>query len=278
MRPRFITPITLLLLLSVGLACSLLRPRSRLTWHLLLESEAPAANKDQAIEQTINVIKARLDALGIHEPNIATQGSSPNVRILVSLPDVPDRERLKRVITDLGLLELTAVVSPPSPAPPQTFSTQADAIDSLGGKVPENRRVLPYFERTDSTANQNPAARPKLQKWVVVEAPAIVDGSEIRSASAYPSQAGEDLYQIMFSLRQAGADKFGAWTGAHVNDYVGVVLNGEVKTIAFIRSQISDQGEITGNYTKQTAEDLALILRSGALPAPVRIVEEGANR
>jgi preprotein translocase subunit SecD len=181
------------------------------------------------------------------------------------------------VITDLGLLELTAVIGPPSPAPPQTYSTREDAVDSLGGKVPETRRVLPYFERAKQNGTQNSGERSQ-QKWVVVEAPAIVNGSEIRSASAYPSQAGEELYQIAFSLRQAGADKFGAWTSAHINDYVGVVLNGEVKTIAFIRSQITDQGEITGNYTKQAAEDLALILPSGALPAPVRIVEEGANR
>jgi preprotein translocase subunit SecD len=57
-----------------------------------------------------------------------------------------------------------------------------------------------------------------------------------------------------------------------------VVLNGKVKSIAFIRSRIYDQGEISGRFTKEAAEDLALILRSGALPAPVKIVEEGANK
>jgi len=81
------------------------------------------------------------------------------------------------------------------------------------------------------------------------------------------------LSLISFSLAPEGAQKFGAWTGAHIKDYLGVVLNGEVKSIVYIKSQISDQGEISGRFTKESAEDLALILRSGALPAPVKIVE-----
>ncbi|HLE63119.1 MAG TPA: protein translocase subunit SecD, partial [Pyrinomonadaceae bacterium] len=72
----------------------------------------------------------------------------------------------------------------------------------------------------------------------------------------------------------AGADKFGKWTGANINEYMGVVLNGEVKSIAYIKSQIFDTGEISGRFTKQSAEDLALTLRSGALPAPIEYQEE----
>jgi preprotein translocase subunit SecD len=79
-------------------------------------------------------------------------------------------------------------------------------------------------------------------------------------------------------LKPAAAEKFGAWTGAHINKYLGVVLNGEVRSIAYIKSQISDHGEISGRFTKQAAEDMALILRSGALTAPVKIVEEGAKK
>ena len=126
------------------------------------------------------------------------------------------------------------------------------------------------------TSEQSSEASP--QTWVVVEAPAIVDGSKLRNATAVQSRAGADDYQIAFSLRPEGADTFGAWTGAHINDYIGVVLNGEVKSIAYIKSQISDQGEITGRFTRESAEDLALTLRSGALPAPVKIIEEGNNK
>jgi preprotein translocase subunit SecD len=112
---------------------------------------------------------------------------------------------------------------------------------------------------------------------VVVEAPAIVDGSQLRNAEARHG-SDEDDYQIGFSLAPEGAQRFGAWTGSHINNYLGVVLNGEVRSIAFIKSQIYDQGEISGKFTKQSAEDLALILRSGALPAPVKIIETGDNK
>jgi preprotein translocase subunit SecD len=83
-----------------------------------------------------------------------------------------------------------------------------------------------------------------------------------------------DDFEISFSLKKAGADKFGAWTGAHLNEYMGVVLNDEVRSIAYIKSQIYDQGQITGRFTQQSANDLALTLRSGALPAPIEYLEE----
>jgi preprotein translocase subunit SecD len=111
----------------------------------------------------------------------------------------------------------------------------------------------------------------------VVESPAIVDGTELRNASAAPSAYGDD-FQIQFSLNKAGADKFGAWTGANINEYLGVVLNDEVKSIAFIKSQIYDQGEISGRFTKQSAEDLALVLKSGALPAKILFLEERTDK
>src|SRR6185312_5510952 len=125
---------------------------------------------------------------------------------------------------------------------------------------------------TETPENQNQA---KPVKGVGVESPSIIDGSELRNASGVPSRGGgQNDYEIQFSLKKGGADKFGAWTGAHVNEYMGVVLNDEVKSIAYIRSQIFDSGQITGRFTKQSAEDLALTLRSGALPAPIEYLEE----
>lgn len=274
MRRKFITVIAIPLLISVGLACSLLRPNGPLTWHLMLEIDAAVPDREATIQRTVRVIERRLDAFGVYNATVLAQGTPPNGRVLVSLPNVPDRARLIELITAGGLLELTAVVSPPSPAPVQTYNTREEAAASLGKKVSANRRVLLYVERNEPSSE----AGPQLKKWVVVETPAIVDGSELRNAAAVPSRAGDEDYQIAFSLRPEGADKFGAWTGAHINDYIGVVLDGEVKSIAYIKSQISDQGEISGRFTKQSAEDLALILRSGALPAPVKIIEEGDNK
>ncbi|MFN2516551.1 MAG: preprotein translocase subunit SecD [Pyrinomonadaceae bacterium] len=279
MHHRFTTAIAILLLILVGLGCSLRRPKGPLTWHLILEIDAAVTDREAAAQRTVRVIERRLDAFGVYNFKVLTQGTPPNGRILVTLPDVADRGRLKKLITAGGVLELTAVTGPPSPSPLQTYSTREDAVTSLGGTVPAKRRVLPYFERDEpGTGQQSTEASDRSKKWVVVEAPAIVDGSDLRNAVAVRSGASEEDYQIAFLLGPEGAAKFGAWTGAHINDYLGVVLNGEVKSIAYIKSQISDQGVISGRFTKQSAEDLALILRSGALPAPVKIIEEGDNK
>jgi preprotein translocase subunit SecD len=248
----------------------MLRPGRPLTWSVTLEVGVASADREAVIEQTARVIETRLNALGLSSFKVKTEDNSANARIVVNLPDVPDHERVKRMITARGRLELTHVISPYSPAPVQTYNTREEATVSLGGTVPANRRVLPYAEQ--SSDSQAP------KKWVVVESPAIVDGSDLRNATAVQYGSRAEDYQIAFSLKDAGAKKFASWTGANINQYLGVVLNDEVKSIAYIRSQISDQGEISGRFTKESAEDLAQVLRSGALPAPVRIVEEGAVR
>lgn len=279
MHPRFITAIAILLLISVGLACAFVGPKRALTWHLMLEIDPAVSDRAAAAERTVTVVERRLDAFGVSNFQVLAQGTPPNGRILVSLPDVPDPERLKKLITAGGRLELTAVVSPPSPAAVQTYNTREEAEASLGGAVPANRRVLPYAERAESTADeQNTGSSEQFKKWVVVDEPAIVDGNDIRSAAAVQSGTSAQDYQIAFALRAEGAAKFGPWTGEHINNYLAVVLNDEVKSIAYIKSQIVDQGEISGRFTKQQADDLALSLRSGALPATVKIIEEGANK
>jgi preprotein translocase subunit SecD len=242
-----------------------------------LPSSAQATLAEQATDQAQRIIESRLDAVGVAEPLVQRHGSQSSHQILVQMPGIHDPERVKQLLKAESKLELVHIVSPANPAPSQTYNTEQEAKASLGGTVPTNRRVLPYAERNEPTAAEGQAATAETQKqkkWVVVESPAVVDGSELRSAAATQSRAGSDDYQISFALKPAGADKFGAWTGANINEYMGVVLNDEVKSIAFIKSQISDQGEISGKFTKQSADDLALTLRSGALPAPIEYQEE----
>jgi len=243
-----------------------------LTWSMLGSAERTLA--DNATIQALNIIDSRINALGIAEPTLQTHGAQTSHQILLQMPGVQDPERVKEILKGESRLELVHVVSPPSPSPATEYASEAEAIASLnsGGTVPPNRKVLPYSERIEKTADPN---QPRPKRWVVVELPAIIDGSELRNASAIPAQGGRaDDYEINFSLKKSGADKFGAWTGSHINEYMGVVLNGEVKSVAFIRSQIFDSGQITGRFTKQSAEDLALTLRSGALPAPIEYLEE----
>ena len=241
-----------------------------------LTATAQRALAEQATEQAKKIIESRLDAVGVAEPLVQRHGSQSSHQILVQMPGIQDPERVKQLLKAESKLELVHVVSPPSPQSAQTYATEEEAKASLGGTVPQNRHVLPYAERNEPTTagqtsdSQNPAQK----KWVVVESPAIVNGSELRNASAVQGRGGASDYQISFALKPAGAEKFGAWTGANINEYMGVVLNGEVKSIAFIKSQIHDQGEISGRFTKQSADDLALTLRSGALPAPIEYQEE----
>ena len=281
MRQRLTIATAILLLVSTVLACSLLRPKRPFTWHVTLEIDTSATDREAAVKQTVAIIESRLNAFGVSRFEVRPDGDAAQGRIIVNLPDVPDRERLKQIITARGRLEIAAVITPSSPAPVQMYNSREEAIasiTSLGGTVPANCRLLPYTERDEPRSNNAPERSQQPGKWLVVESPSIVDGSELRNATAVPSRTGGDEYHIAFSLKRAGAERFGAWTGAHINSYLAVVLNDEVKSVAYIRSQISDQGEISGQFTKQSAEDIAQVLNSGALPAPVKIVEDGVNK
>jgi preprotein translocase subunit SecD len=244
-----------------------------LSWTLTSSYQRTLA--DDATTQALRIIESRINALGVTEPTLQTHGAQSSHQILLQMPGVQDPERVKGLLAGESRLELVHVISPPSPSPVQTFTTREEATASLnsGGVIPANRRVVPYQERMDPTDQAQNVQ--KETKWVVVEVPPIITGSELRNAAAIPSQGGgANDFQIQFSLKKTGADKFGAWTGAHINEYMGVVLNDQVKSVAYIKSQIYDQGEISGRFTKQSAEDLALTLRSGALPAPIEYLEE----
>lgn len=240
-----------------------------------LTSSAQRTLAEDATNQALRIIESRIDALGVAEPTLQSHGAQSSHQLLLQMPGVQDPERVKGLLAGESRLELVHVISPPSPGPVQTYITREEALASLnsGGTVPANRRVLEYQERIDPVDQAQNV--PKDTKWVVIEMPPIITGSELRNAAAVPSQGGgSNDFQIQFSLKKAGADKFGAWTSAHINEYMGVVLNDQVKSIAYIKSQIYDQGEISGRFTKQSADDLALTLRSGALPAPIEYLEE----
>lgn len=241
-----------------------------ITWSL--PSNIQTVLKNQAVEQALKIIESRINAFGVKEPTLQRHGAESSGQILLQMPGVDDPERVKKLIGDDAQLSLMKVVSPPSPSAVATYPTEEAAKQTLGGAVPSNRKVLPYTERDDSAATKPPNERPK--QFVVVESPSVVDGSELRDANAVSRTGNQDDYQISFSLKPAGAAKFGDWTSKNINNYMAVVLNGEVKSVAYIKSRIDDQGEISGRFTKATADDLALTLRSGALPAKLEYQEE----
>ena len=242
------------------------------TWSL--PSNIQTVLKDQAVDQAMKIIDSRINAFGVKEPTLQRHGAQSAGQILLQMPGVDDPERVKELVGARSNLELMKIVGPPNPSPVQTYPTEEAARQSLGGTLSANRRILPYAEResTPPPAGQKPEDKPK--QYVVVEYPAVVSGSELRDANAVSRTGNEGDYQISFSLKPAGAAKFGDWTSKNIGNYMGVVLNDEVKSAAYIKSRIDDQGEISGQFTKSTADDLALTLRSGALPAKIEYQEE----
>lgn len=231
--------------------------------------------KRQAVDQALKIIESRINAFGVKEPTLQKHGAESAGQILLQMPGVDDPERVKNLIGAESNLTLMKIVSPPNPSPVQTYPTEDAARQSLGGTVPPNRKIFPYSERDEPTAGASATPDPNRPKsYVVVEYPAIVDGSELRDAAATSRTGSDRDFEISFSLKPAGAQKFGDWTGKNIGNYMAVVLNDEVKSAAYIRSQIFDQGQITGRFTKQSAEDLALTLKSGALPAKIEYQEE----
>jgi preprotein translocase subunit SecD len=179
------------------------------------------------------------------------------------------------------------VVNPSEPFPTQplntrtpiaSFNTKEEVQAALASNATSPRlQIVPYAEREEPTAAAQTAAdpnAPKPKKWVAIEMPPVIEGSDLRDSQAVPVSAGSDSYEINFQLKPTGATKFGSWTGSNINAQMGVFLNGEIKSIAYIESRIDDSGRITGSFTKQSSEDLALTLRSGALPAPIEYQEE----
>jgi preprotein translocase subunit SecD len=242
------------------------------TW--LLPSQTQTILRNQAVEQALKIIDSRINSFGVKEPTLQRHGSDASGQILLQMPGVDDPERVKKLIGAESNLSLMKVVSQPYPAEAQKYPTKEAALQSIGGQETPTRKVYPYAEREDTPAptGQNQPEKPK--QYVVVEYPSVVDGSELRDAQAYAESGSDKDFKISFSLKPAGAQKFGTWTTANINNYMAVVLNGEVKSAAYIKGAISDSGEISGRFTKASADDLALTLKSGALPAKIEYQEE----
>lgn len=219
-----------------------------------------AANRirREATEQAKTIIEQRINQFGVVEPTVQLHGREENHQILVQMPGVDNPERVKELIKGDAKLEIRAVVDPA-----QKYLTREEAEAALAGAT--DKEVLPYNEkRGDGGADTG---------FYVVEKSPVITGADLRNARGVQSQQGFG-YEVAFDLKPTGAEKFGTWTGQNVGKYLAVALSGEIKSVAVVRSRIDDSGRIEGNFTRQQAEDLGLVLRSGALPAKVIYLEE----
>jgi len=211
-----------------------------------------------ASEQAKLIIEQRVDQFGVAEPTIQRYGREENHQILVQMPGVDDPQRVKELIGTPARLEIKAVAMGG-----QKFTTQGEAEIALAGAT--DKLVLKSNEkRGDGTADEG---------FYIVETSPVITGSDMRTARGVQSQGGFG-FEVAFDLKRDGAEKFGKWTGDNIGNYLAVVLNNEIKSVAVVRNRIDVSGRIEGNFTQQQAEDLGLVLKSGALPAGVVYLEE----
>jgi preprotein translocase subunit SecD len=213
-----------------------------------------AALKSRTVTRAIETIRGRVDALGVSEPVIQEHGLGEN-QILVQLPGVDDPSRVRQIMQETGMLEIRQEFAGP-------FPTEQEAQQDAGSRP--DAVVLPGQLLKNGSAGT--------PEFYVVSRSAIVAGTDIRSATPATSQAsGTDIVQ--FTLTADAGRRFGQFTAANIGNSLSVVLNGKVRSVANIRDEIRDSGQIEG-LRRQEAEDLSKLLESGALPASIRYLED----
>jgi len=217
--------------------------------HLLLKvdtSHLPEKDKIDATDRALEVIRNRIDAFGVREPSIQKQGDD---EIVVQLPGVTERERALDLIGKTALLEFKVVLTDPE-----------KVKAALEGNVPEG------FELKYSLDDNEP---------LLLEKKAAMTGDSITNASVRFDQSQFNEPVVTLQFNGEGAKKFGELTGANVGKRLAIVLDGKVQSAPRIREAIpSGEAVITGRFSPEQAQDLALVLRVGALPAPMYVEEE----
>ncbi|CAN5116865.1 protein translocase subunit SecD [soil metagenome] len=208
----------------------------------------PAAIADrvrQAVEQSIQIVERRVNELGTVEPLIQRQG---NDRILVQVPGLQDPTRLKEIVGKTAKMDFRMV------------DTSVPIDQALQGRVPPDSEVLP-------------SAEPQGQPSVVKKQVLVSGGDLVDAQPGFDQRSNEPI--VSFRFNTSGARKFSEATLANVGQPFAIVLDNKVISAPVIREPITGgSGQISGNFTVQAANDLAILLRAGALPAPLTIIEE----
>jgi preprotein translocase subunit SecD len=254
-----------LLLLCASASCATpgllrARPRDQGGVLLLIAVKAEGGDAFPAVEQTMRIMEGRCDKLGVYCKAEPEGGGSNRFRLRVS--GAKDMGRVKDILLATGM-EMRPVVSPSSPAPIKSYPTRAEAEAAAGA----SNDVLPFVAEEGHGS------------FLVVERKPVVTGDDVREAHTFDLSVPErPYYEIMFSLKPDGAERLGRWTGFNFNHYLAIILNGQVRSAPYIKSQITDSGVIEGRFNKQQAEDVALVLSTGNLPAPAELIKEEAYK
>jgi len=229
------------------------------SWTLSMKPGQLTELKNRAVSQAIETIRNRIDQLGVSEPVIQEHGLGEH-QILVQLPGVDDPARVKEIMQSTAMLEIRQSFGGP-------YASEQEALQANNGVLPPDTVLL----KGKSIGARSGDLAPTDQYFLVSRSSAVT-GRDLRTAE--PSRDENGRPDVRFLLTGEGGRRFANFTGAHVGDYLAVVLDNKVQEVARIESQIHDEGRITGAFTEQQAKDLGMILRSGALPASIRYLEE----
>jgi len=229
------------------------------SWTVTMKPSNLADLKNRSVQQAIETIRNRIDALGVSEPVIQEHGLG-DYQILVQLPGVDDPARVKEIMQSTAMLEIKQSLGGPYP------SEQA-ALQDKGGVLPPDAVLMPG--RSVGSSRDNPEGG---ESWYLISRAAAVTGRDLRTASSDHDENGQP--DVKFILTGDGGRKFYSFTSAHVGDNLAVILDNKVQEVAVIKEPIRDTGVISGRFTDQQVQDLAMTLRSGALPAGIKYLEE----
>ncbi len=197
-----------------------------------------------ALARSIEIVRRRIDALGTKEPSIQSQGGK---YIMVQLPGVDNPEHIKQLIGQTAKMTFHLVNENVAP----------DLV--AAGRAPNGTEILPYMDMPEQ----------KVAVYSRVE----VSGEALKDSQADYDQNNMPVVTTVFDA--TGARKFARLTTEHVNERFAIVLDGKVLSAPTIREPIpGGRGQISGGFSLQGAKDLAVLLRSGALPAPLTVIEE----
>ena len=231
------------------------------SWIVSLKPARQDDIKNRAVAQAIETIRNRIDQLGVSEP-VIQEHSLGTYQILVQLPGVDDPARVKEVMQSTAMLEIRQALDNG-----RTYGSEQEALAAHGGILPSDAVVIKGKSIGSRTASsENPDV------YYVINRVSAVSGRDLRSAEAGREDSGRP--DVIFTLTRDGGDRFWNFTSAHVGDFLAVVLDGKVQEVANIKEGIRDTGRITGSFTDQQTKDLSMVLRSGALPASIKYLEE----
>ncbi len=265
---------------------------------LKLKDSYVSKEVDRLAEQALETIRNRVDELGVAEPVIVRNGKD---RIIVELPGIKNPEHAKKVIGKVAKLEFkevvasyndptqlllslganlpqgASVVAVPSSSGPKFYLVEngkekplkakslEEIVKQFGGKLPENEQIL--YQEIKNKENKTVG-----YTFYILKREPILTGAYLKDA--YPGRDQFGMPAVNFVLNSQGAKIFEQYTAKHIGTRLAIVLDNKVQSAPVIQSQIGARGQITGHFTYQEARDLSIVLRAGALPAPVKIIEE----